>query len=82
MPPETKALEDFVDNFKDKDTNNDKEIQKFKDNAFDKLRRVTYDILPEESKDFKKISQLRVQQFEQEDEKNRQRKLRENAIQA
>ncbi len=40
MPPEAKDLDEYVKKFKDKDTSKDKEIEKYKSNAREKLRRV------------------------------------------
>ncbi len=49
-------MEDFVNKFKDKDTSKDKDIQKYKKNAEDKLRRVR-NLVPENKT---QISALRL----------------------
>lgn len=79
LPPETKQLEDFIQNYRGKETEDVDLIKEKKKNCFEKKRRIEDDILPAEGRDHMKISQMRVQQFEQEDEKNRQRQARENA---
>ena len=68
LPPETKVLEDFINDFKDKDTKDDVSVQAVKEKAFSNLRQMQ-NLLPEEGRDWKKISQLQFQQFEQENEK-------------
>lgn len=40
LPPKAKELEDLVNKFKDKDSSKDKDIQKYKKNAMEKLKRV------------------------------------------
>jgi len=46
LPPEAHDLEEYVKKFKDKDTSKDKEIEKYKKNADEKLRRAR-NLVPE-----------------------------------
>ena len=58
LPPEAKELDDYVKKFKDKDTSKDKEIQKYQNNAREKLRRVQ-NLVPENKT---QISALRLEE--------------------
>ena len=46
LPPEAEELYTLVESFKDKDSSKDKEIEKYKKNAEDKLRKVR-NLVPE-----------------------------------
>lgn len=54
MPPKAKELEDFVNKFKDKDTSKDKDIEKYKKNAREKLNRVK-NLVPENKSQIKAL---------------------------
>jgi len=69
LPPETKQLADFVEGFKDKEENKESLIEEFKKRANDKLNYCKTKLLPEEGADQSKITKMRRQQFEQDDEK-------------
>jgi hypothetical protein len=58
LPPEAKELEEFINKFKDKDTSKDKDIQKYKKNADEKLRRVK-NLVPENKT---QVSALRLEE--------------------
>jgi hypothetical protein len=58
LPPEAKDLDEYVKKFKDKDTSKDKEIEKYKSNAREKLRRVQ-NLVPENKI---QISALRLEE--------------------
>ena len=60
MPPEAEELQSLVEQFKDKDSSKDKEIEKYKKNAEDKFRRVK-NFVPENKV---QISALRMEEFE------------------
>jgi hypothetical protein len=74
LPPETKQLEDFVENLREKDTNQQKDPDQCKRDAEKRVNYFRHEFLPEEGLDSKKITALRFQQFEQEDEKYRKNK--------
>eukprot|EP00347_Sterkiella_histriomuscorum_P003672 403363386 len=61
LPPEARELDDYVKKFKDKDTSKDKEIQKYQNNAREKLRRVQ-NLVPENKI---QISALRLEENEE-----------------
>ena len=61
LPPEARDLDDYVKKFKDKDTSKDKEIEKYKRNAEEKLRRVR-NLVPENKT---QISALRLEEGEE-----------------
>ncbi|CDW72693.1 UNKNOWN [Stylonychia lemnae] len=58
LPPEARELDDYVKKFKDKDTSKDKEIQRYQNNAKEKLRRVQ-NLVPENKI---QISALRLEE--------------------
>lgn len=60
LPPEAEELQSLVEQFKDKDSSKDKEIEKYKKNAEDKFRRVK-NLVPENKV---QISTLRMEEFE------------------
>ena len=57
LPPETKVLEDFLNDFKDKETNDDKVVEKANTNL-QKHKKWLDNLLPEEGSDWRKISKL------------------------
>ena len=70
LPPEAEELQMLVESFKDKDSSKDKEIEKYKKNADDKLRRVR-NIVPENKVN---ISSLRMEEFEEGGPQDRRNK--------
>lgn len=60
LPPETKQIEDFLNNYRGEKNEQEVDVEKVKLEKFEKKRRIEDDILPPEGKDHMKISQLRV----------------------
>lgn len=73
LPPETKQLEEFVEReIINKESSKDLDIEKVKEKFDQKFKHIKEKLLPEEGRDQKKISKLRMEQFLQdEDKRNR-----------
>ena len=57
LPPGAQALADFINDFKDKDSKDDVSVLAVKEKAFSNYRQMV-NLLPEEGRDWKKISAL------------------------
>ena len=57
LPPGAQALADFINDFKDKDSKDDVSVLAVKEKAFSNHRQMV-NLLPEEGRDWKKISAL------------------------
>ena len=78
LPAKARELEDYVNKFKDKDTSKDKEIEKYKRNADEKLRRVR-NLVPENKI---QISALRLEEGDGDTALDRRNKLMMKAMNA